>query len=223
MLKMHRSKVLETSSFFPTLLCIHLRWCRGLNLWLTSHSISDSIYVFAYRFTHIQVGGVSCQEIERVREVLWIHRAFFLFPVCSTGESFSTSCQNRTAATGQHYLSFWPNSAAPQGLPLYCCKCSIFPCCTKCQLRYVRRLCCSNMTFVNNREAGTSPLCCLPRWSAPRTWLSSERAVYAGVERGCWLLMCRCRASTSPFKGCNTLKLLKDKIAVVLRIRLENQ
>lgn len=170
-----------------TLLCIHLCW-TGLTTYLIPYPF------FFFKFPFFPFRSVALAEgrqeetsqwaCQCLRETLLYPHGFFLFPVWSAGESFSTSCQNGASATRPHCLLHTDLILQPQRDLLYCyyslpCFFSAYTMKGFCLFSV---FCCSNTVFVNRSKVGALPLCCLQQWSAQRTWLSSEYAFYAEVK-----------------------------------------
>ena len=95
--------------FFPDN-CASTCFGAWLIIWAWQDTWSLILFFFSISFLSIQVSGISCQEEtpqwarQCLRETLLYPHGFFRFPVCSAGESFSTSRQNGAAATRPHCL-----------------------------------------------------------------------------------------------------------------------
>lgn len=109
----------QTYYFHPTV--YPPAWCR------TSDNILDPLSFF-FPFFPLGLGALAEGRQEETpqwaRQCLWetllYPQGFFLFPVWSAGESFSTSCQSGASATRPHCLLHTDLILQPQRDLLYC-------------------------------------------------------------------------------------------------------
>lgn len=172
-----------------TLLCIHLRFVQLFKSELDN--TLDPWFFFKFPFISIQVLVLAEGRQEEtpqwtrrcLRETPLYPHGFFRFPFWSAGESFSTSCQS--GATRPHCLLHTDLILQPQQDLLYCyygLPCFFAPLLLPWSVAVLSVCCLWGLytVFVNGSKKYALPLCCLQQWSAPRTWLSSEHAFYAG-------------------------------------------